>query len=228
VTDPAPYDISLDTPAVALTQSGELQLKVKLDRHGDFKGPIEIEPDWLPNGVSHESTVTIPAGKDEATMKIQASEKAPAGVYKITMNATTTGGDGYSGIGRIRVSSEFVDLRVTEPYLTIDLQRTSVERGKEAVLVGTLRQNKPFSGKATVKLQNLPKGVTMVEPAPEITSKDAEVVFHVRADVDALAGLYKGVNCEVAISDAGQTVRQHTGSGVIRVDEAKGAAGGSQ
>ncbi len=228
VTDPAPYDIALEAPAVPLAQSGEMQLKVKLNRHGDFKGPVEIEPDWLPNGVSHEPPVTIPPGKDEALVKIQANDKAPAGVYKIAMNATTTGGDAYSGIGRIRVSSDLVDLRVAEPYLTIDLQRTSVERGKVAVLVGTLKQNKAFPGKASVTLHQLPKGVTMVEPAPEVTSKDTEVVFHVKADPDALAGLYKGINCELEIRDEGQTIRQHTGNGIIRVDEAKSTAGGSQ
>ena len=228
VVDAAPYRIELEPPATPLTQSGELQLKVKVQRHEAFKGPIEIEPDWLPNGVSHEPAVTIPAGKDEALVKIQANDKAPAGVYKIAMNATTTTGDAYSGIGRMRVSSEFVDLRVTGPYVSIDLQRTSVERGKTAVLVGTLKQNKPFPGKAVVTLHQLPKGVTMVEPAPEVTSKDTEIVFHVKADTDALAGLYKGINCELEIKEAGQTVRQHTGNGIIRVDEAKSGAGGSQ
>jgi hypothetical protein len=108
VTDPAPYDITLESPQIALSQSGELQLKVRVNRHGDFKGPIEVEPDWLPNGVSHEPPVTIPAGKDEVLVKIQANDKAPAGAYRIAMNATTTGGDAYSGIGRIRASSAFV------------------------------------------------------------------------------------------------------------------------
>jgi hypothetical protein len=228
ITDPAPFSISLEAPATGLVQSGELQLKVKVTRHGDFKGSVEIEPDWLPNGVSHEPVVTIPAGKDEAAVKIQANDKAAPGTYKIAMNASTTGGDGYSGIGRVRVSSEFVDLRVSEPYLSIDLQRTSVERGKTAVLIGALRQNKPFPGKATITLRQLPKGVKMLDPAPEITSKDTEVIFHVEADPDALAGLYRGINCEVAIAEAGQTIREHTGNGTLRVDEARTSGGGSQ
>jgi hypothetical protein len=228
ITDPAPYSIALEAPAVGLSQSGELQLKVKLTRNGDFKGAVELEPDWLPNGVSHEPVVTIPAGKDEATVKLQANDKAPPGVYKIAMNATTTGGDGYSGIGRVRVSSEFVDLKVSEPYLSIDLQRTSVERGKKALLIGTLHQNKPFPGKASISLRQLPKGVKMVDPAPEITAKDTEVVFHVEADPDALAGLYRGINCEVVITEAGQTIRQHTGNGTLRVDEARATTGGMQ
>ncbi len=58
----------------------------------------------------------------------------------------------------------------------------------------------------------------MLEPAPAITAKDKEVVFRIEADADALAGLYKGIACEVVFTEAGQTVHSTTGSGVLRVD----------
>lgn len=225
VTQPAPFDIELVQPEIAIAQNSELLLTARVTRHGSFKGAIEIQPDWLPNGVSKEGVLTIPADKTEAAFKIQANDKAPAGVYKVAMNASTTDGDAYSGVGRVRVSSAFIDLKVAEPYLTIDLQRTSVERGKQALLVGVLKQNKPFPGKATITLRQLPKGVKMLEPAPTIGSKDTEVIFHLAADIDALAGLYKGIGCEVAITEEGQTIRQHTGSGILRVDA---PVGGSQ
>ncbi|MDR3703845.1 MAG: PPC domain-containing protein [Candidatus Sulfopaludibacter sp.] len=227
VTQPAPFDIELAQPDIGISQNSELLLTARVTRHGDFQGPIEIQPDWLPNGVSKEGVVTIPARKTEAAFKIQANEKAPAGVYKVAMSASTTGGDSYSGVGRIRVSSQFIDLKVTEPYLTIDLQRTSVERGRQGVLVGVLHQNRPFPGKATITLRQLPKGVTMTEPAPTIGAKDSEVVFHLSADMDVLAGLYKGIGCEVAITEEGQIIRQHTGSGILRID-APATAGGSR
>lgn len=224
VTDPAPFDIELVQPEIALMQNGELLLTARVTRHGDFRGPVEIAPDWLPNGVSKGGVVTIPAGESEATFKIQANEKAPAGVYQVAMNATTTGGDSYSGVGRIRVSSRFIDLHVAEPYVTIDLQRTSVERGKQAQLVGVLHRHKDFPGRATVTLRQLPKGVTMVDPAPTIGAQDTEVVFHLAADMDALAGLYKGIGCDVAFTEDGQTIREHTGSGILRVDAPSGGA----
>ena len=224
VTDPAPFDIALDEPATSLAQNGELMLHVKIARRGDFKGPVEIQPDWVPPGVQKEGVVTIAANKDEATFHLQADAKAAPSVYRIAINASTSGaGDAYSGVGRIRVSSPFVELQVTEPYLTIDLQRTAVERGREAELVGVLKQNKPFAGKATAKLQQLPKGVRMLDPAPQIGPQDKEVVFHIAADNDALAGLYKGIACEVTFTENGQTIRQHTGSGMLRVDAAKTA-----
>jgi len=92
-------------------------------------------------------------------------------------------------------------------------------------LVGVLHQNRPFPGNATVRLQQLPRGVKMVEPAPEISAKDSQVVFHIAADGDALAGLYKGVICEVAFTDAGQPIRERSGSGILRVDAARTPGG---
>jgi hypothetical protein len=221
VTQPAPFDIELEQPAVPLTQSGELLLKAKVVRHGDFKDPIEIIPDWLPPGVSKGAVETIATGKDEATFRIQANDKAAPGVYQIAMNASTTGGDAYSGVGRIRMSSAFVKLTVAEPYLTIDLQRGAVERGKTARITGVLHQKNPFPGEATITLQQLPKGIQMVGPAPRITAKDTEVTFQLEASPDALAGLYKGLSCEVALTVEGQTIRQHTGSGILRIDAAR-------
>jgi len=221
VTQPAPFDIELEQPALPIVQGGDLTLKARITRHGDFKDAVEIVVDWLPSGVSKGNVVTIPAGKDEAVFQIQANDKASKGVYQIAMNASTVGGDAYSGVGRVRVSSKFVDLKVMEPYLSIDLQRGSVEQGKSAQIVATLHQMQPFEGAATLRLQQLPKGVTMLDPAPQITAKDAQVTFQVAADKDALAGLYKGIVCEIAFTEGGQTFKQHSGSGVLRVDEAR-------
>lgn len=221
VTDPAPFWVTLSTPPIPLMRGSELLLKAQIERQQGFEGAVEIQTDWLPPGVSKEPAVTIPAGKTEATFKIQANDKAAPGTYKIAMNASTTGGDAYSGLGRVRVSSEFVELKVAEPYLSIELTRTSVERGKTGEIVGTLKIAHPWEGKATVKLLQLPRGVKMLEPAPAITAKDKEVVFRIEADPDALAGLYKGISCEVAFSEAGQTVHSTTGSGILRVDAAR-------
>ncbi len=148
VTDPAPFRVKLAALPIPLMRGSELLLKAEVERQNGFDGPVEMQTDWLPPGVSKGNTVTIPAGKTEATFKIQANDKAATGSYKIAMNASTTGGDAYSGIGRVRVSSEFVELKVAEPYLSIDLTRTSVERGKKGEIVGTLKVARPFEGQS--------------------------------------------------------------------------------
>ncbi len=221
VTDPAPFEIELQPPAMPLVQGGDLTLNAKVTRRDGFTGPIEIIADWLPPGVSKGAVVTIPAEKDEGVYQIQASDKASKGSFQIALNASTTGGDSYSGVGRIRVSSRFADLKVMEPYLTLDLQHSSVEQGKQSQITASVRQNQPFEGKAVARLQQLPKGVKMLDPAPEITSKDTQVTFRIAAEKDALAGLNKGVTCELTFQQGGQTFKMHSGSGVLRVDAAR-------
>ena len=223
VTQPASFDIELDQPTVPLARNGEMLLHVKVNRHGDFKGPVEMQTDWLPLNVSGSPSVTIPADKTEGSFRIQANDRAIPGKYQVAMNASTTGGDGFSGYGRVRVSSEFVNLEVSDPFVTIDLQRSSVERGHRGEIVGSLKQNKPFTGKAAVTLLRLPKGVTLVQPVPEITASDQRVVFHVDAQPDALLGLYRDIGCELTLTEEGQPIKQHTGSGVLRVDPARDA-----
>ena len=222
VTKPAPFDVSMEAPSIPITRSGEMVLKVKVDRHGDFKGPVELQADWLPPGVSAGGAITVPADKSEGEVKIQANGKADPGLYQVAINASTTqGGDAFSGYGRVRVSTPFVKLEVSEPYLTIDLRRSSVERGKRGEIVGAIKQNKPLPATATVALMRLPKGVTLVGKAPEIKPGDKEVVFEVQASNDALLGMYKEIACEVTVVDKGQTIHQQTGSGILRVDPAK-------
>jgi hypothetical protein len=223
VTDRAPFHVELEQPGVPLTKNGELMLKVKVLRDDDFKQPIEIQTDWLPPNVASGGAVTIPANKSEAEFKIQSNPKAALGVYQLAMNATTQGGDGFSGFGRVRVSSAFVKLEIADPYVTIDLRRSSVERGEKGEIAGVLKLNRPFEGKATVSLKGLPKGVRMLDPAPEITAKDQQVTFKVEADADALLGLSKDVACDLKLTDKGETIHQQIGSGTLRVDPSRGA-----
>jgi hypothetical protein len=168
--------------------------------------------------------VTIPADRTEAEFEIEANDKAATGIYEVAMNASTTGGDGFSGYGRIRVSSQFVKLEVSEPFVSINLQRSSIERGHRGEVVGIIKQNRPFVGKAVLTLLRLPKGISLVGPKPQIASSDQNVVFHIEASPDALPGLYREISCEVAFSENGQPVRQNTGAGILRVDPDRTAA----
>jgi hypothetical protein len=217
VTERAPFDIELEDLQVPLIRNGELTLKVKVRRNGDFHGPIEIQPDWLPPNVSGSPTVTIAADKNEGDFKIQANDKVTLGTYQVAMNASTTGGDGFSGFGRVRVSSRFVNLRISDPYVTATLLRSSLERGKSGEIIAELKQSVHFDGNATVSLLRLPKGISLAAPA-QITSADSRVVLHLKANDDALLGLYRDIGCEILLIDKGQSVKQVTGAGILRVD----------
>ncbi len=165
VTQPVSFHVELVQPQIALSQSGELTLTVKLVRHGDFNEPIDIQPEWLPTGVGGQSAVTIEPGQTEARFLLNAASNASPGQYKVAMNATTTGGLlFYSGVGRRRVSSKFIDLTVGEPYLTMNIHRTAVERGSRAEIVCDVKHLKPFFGQASACCAACPTGSTCSNP----------------------------------------------------------------
>src|SRR5690349_17887196 len=88
-----PFDLILEQPSLPITRSGETLLQVKVNRHGDFKGPVELQCDWLPPGVSGGGTIT--AGKCEGEVRIQANAKAEAGILQIAINGSTQGADAF-------------------------------------------------------------------------------------------------------------------------------------
>jgi len=65
--------------------------------------------------------------------------------------------------------------------------------------------------------------VELVEPLREITSEDKEVTFTVRATADALLGNYQGIVLDVTVIEKGQSIRQLSGSGMLRIDAERGA-----
>jgi hypothetical protein len=221
VTDPAPFHVELERPRVPLVQNGELALKAHIVRNEGFTGAVEISADWLPQNVSKGGVVTIAPDKTDAELTIRAGGNAAAGTYKIVLNASTTTGDRATGAGRVRISTDFVPLTIAEPYMKITLRRSAVEQGRAGEITATVDLAKTFNGEATLGLKNLPKGVTLVEPKPKVTSQTREVVFGIQAGADALAGLYKDVACDVSVTSNGETVHQQAGSGLLRVDPAR-------
>jgi hypothetical protein len=221
VTQPAPFSIKLIPPEIPLSQSGELSLQVQVVRHGQFAGPVDIQPNWLPSGVAGGGAVTIDASESHAIYPLSASANASAGVFKITMNATTADNEWYySGVGRIRVSSEFVNLTVAEPYIDVKFQPVAVRRGQTVRIVCQVEQRKPFSGAAVATIVGLPKGVTLSGPAPKVSPTDKQVEFEVVANSEALLGQYKQLTCELTFREGGQEIRQRSGRGILRVDPA--------
>ncbi len=204
------------------SQGGELSLGVKLTRHDGFNEAVDFQADWLPRGLAGESAVTFAPGQTEAKFAIHADARARPGRYRIAMNATTTGGDVYTGVGRTRVSSAFVDLAVSEPYLTINMHRSAVERGRAAEIVCDINHLKRLPGQVSASLRRLPNGVTLTGDPPRISSGDKQVRFAIEAGPEALVGQYAGIVCEVTVEENGQIIRQQAGTGVLRVDPSRG------
>ncbi len=226
VTDAAPFRVQVDEPKSTLVQNGEMALKFKVIREKGYEGPVTVQMEWKPTGISTTTPVTVPAGETEGTYLLGAARNATAAVHQITLTAASGGARaGYSETGnRTYIASQPFKLTVAEPHIDAKIARLSIERGKTATLVCKLNHLQPFEGKAIATLARLPRGIELVEATREITSKDKEVTFTLRATGDALVGNYQGIVLDLTVTDNGQSVRQLSGSGVLRVDAERGVA----
>lgn len=219
VTDAPPYQIDVGQPAIPLSQNGELSLPVKITRRPGFDEAVEFQFDWVPGGVEGEPTVTIAAGESEGFLRLSATGSAVPDTYRLALTASTTGGSYYLGAGRTRVSSDFIDITVAQPYVDLKADPVSVRRGETSRVIWKVDHKKPFEGEATTTLLGLPKGVTVTN-APVLKAGDKELVFDVSATGEALLGQYKELGCEIVVTEGGQAIRQRTGKGILRVDPA--------
>lgn len=224
VAEPAPFRIQVEEPKSALVQNGEMGIKFTIERASGFDGPVTVQMEWRPNGISTMTPVTIPAGQSEGQYLLGAARNAPAGTYQVALTAMSGGArQGYYEVAnRIYVASQPFRLRVAEPHIEARIARTSIERGKTAQVVCRLTHLQPFTGKAKATLGRLPRGVELVEPVREVTSEDKEVTFTLRATPECLVGNYQGIVLDVTVLEDGQAIRQLSGYGVLRIDGERG------
>jgi len=225
VTEPAPFHVEVEEPKSSLVQNGEMALKFKVHRVAGFDGSVTVQMDWKPTGLSTATPVTVPGDQTEGTYLLGAARNATAGVHRVTLTAMNgSSRRGYNdGESRTYVASQPFRLTVAEPHVDARIARTSIERGKTTTLVCKLNHLQAFTGKARATIARLPRGIELVEPTREITSADKEVTFTLRATSEALVGNYQGIVLDLTVIDNGQSVRQLSGSGILRVDAERGA-----
>jgi hypothetical protein len=224
VTEPAPFSIEIEEPKSALVQNGEISLKFKINRAEGFEEPVSVAMEWKPNGVSTGTPVTMRPDKADGEYLLGAARNATAGSYLVTLSAVSGAQrPAYrDGANRTYVSTKPFKLIVAEPHIDAKFARASIERGKTANLTVKLNHLKPFEGKAKATLARLPRGVQLVEPVREITSEDKEVTFTLKATEECLTGGYQGITLEVTVIEDGQSVKQLSGYGTLRIDAERG------
>jgi hypothetical protein len=84
-----------------------------------------------------------------------------------------------------------------------------------------LHENRRIPAVARAVLKHLPHGVVQVGGPVEIAPGADSCAFEVEVTRDALIGQYKEIFLEISIPEGTRTVRQQTGSGVLRVDPEK-------
>lgn len=221
VTDPAPFTIDVTPPRIPLIRNGSLEIAVHVTRHRDFTGPIDVQAEWLPGGVSGAPAMTIPPDKTAAIYTLTASGGAPVATSQVALIATTTDGIDsgyYTGVGRVRVSTPFFKIDVADPHIDLKSQPVAVRRGQRGRVVWRVEHRRPFEGQATAELLGLPKGVRVVGSPARLLPGQSELAFEIEVPQETLLGPYRELSCEVSLMESGQEIKQRLGRGVLRVD----------
>ncbi|MCA9065563.1 MAG: hypothetical protein KDA96_20990, partial [Planctomycetaceae bacterium] len=220
VTDPAPFSLEIDQPRISLVRGGELAIPVRIIRHNGFAEPVEIRCGGMPRSIATPPPTIIPGDQSEGVLQLGAEPTAPLQSVPLYVIGSTIRDeiDPFLGAGHIRVSSEIVALQVAEPWVELAAAPDSIRRGQTRAFVWTVRQRSPFAGAARVTLLGLPRGVSVLEPLPEISKDSSEVAFTLQATDEALLGPVNGLTCEVAVPVGDQILIQRTGSGTLRID----------
>jgi hypothetical protein len=220
IVDPPPFSVDIDEPKVPIVRGGGLGIPVRITRRNGYDEPIGLQFDYGPKGIGRPPQVTVPSGESTAVVELSAEAGAPLGAKPLVITALTKsqGDQSWCGHGQIRVSSAIVNLSVAEPFVELAAEPESLRRGERKEFVWTLQHKSPFDGKASVKLIGVPKGVSVIEPLPQITNDSKQIAFQVEANDDALLGSVDGLSCEVIVKAGGQEIRQRSGKGVLRID----------
>jgi len=211
VTKEAPFKLRIVEPRVPLVQAGSMRLEVVAERATNFDEPIELKMIWNPPGISSQSETTIPKGATNTFYQLNAGGGAETRAWKIAVlgHAQVDGGQVY-------VSTQLAKLEVAKPFLTGKIETLWLSPGKTGKLTVNLEQQKPFEGKAKVRLQGLPEKVTT--PEQEISSTNSEVVFDITVDAQCSPGSHKNLFCAVDIKQ-GEDLIPHTiaAGGILRI-----------
>ncbi|MEM0969229.1 MAG: hypothetical protein AAGJ31_07765, partial [Verrucomicrobiota bacterium] len=212
VIEPLPFRLELEPPSSPLVRNGQTSMKVVAHRSPGFTKPITVRWMWRPPGVSCNSTVTIPEGKNSANFNLSANGNAELRTWKVCAQGESNGGKGV-----MFGSSDLVDLTVGESLVDMKMVMTTVKRGGKSEILIEVNDADGFEKDAKVSLVGMPP---KTKTSPVTLSKgQKEIRFAIEAADDAPVGQHKNLFCQLEIPVDGKTVRQRSAfGGILRVD----------
>lgn len=219
VTDELPVTIELAQPKVPVFVDGQLGLKVTAARKAGaegkpaYDGQIQIQLLFVPPGIGTPGVVNIGKGETEGTITVSANGKATPAKWKTCVIANFDAGDGQTWI-----STGLIELEIAPVFLAGAIKRTYVDQGSEGKVTVELDHKVPFDGKAKLKLEGLPSGVTAEDV--EFTKDDKEVTFTIKAAPDVKTGQHKTLIATFTLVKNGEPmVSTIARNGILRVDK---------
>lgn len=210
VVEEAPFELAILSPPVPLVRNGTMELRVRAKRAEGYPSPIKITLPWRPPGVGAPPEVTIPEGKSEISIPINANGEASIRKWPIAVT-----GEASTDRGKVRVSSPFVTLELAEPYLHGSIDLVTTEVGKNITLTCALENLRPFDGEAEFTLQGLPHKVT-AKPV-KFTAQDTEIKVPLIVPADVKPGKNKNIFAQVLITESKNPVPHQIAQGTTLI-----------
>ncbi len=214
VCSEVPLKLHLEQPKVPLLQTGSLGLKVRLERSGDFKGPVTLGLLYVPPGIGSLGTMQVKEGESEATYIISANANAPLKSWLVCLVGTAD-----FGKGPVWMSTGLVNIQVEDPFVAGQITRSFVDQGDTTTVRVKLEHKRPFEGTAKLSLLGLPPNCT-AEDRP-FTKDDKEVEFTVKAGPNTPTATHKQLFCQFQLErDGAPMISAFGNGGILRVDKA--------
>jgi hypothetical protein len=212
VVEELPFHLEIVQPNVPLVRAGMMQLKVVVKKKEGWDEEIHVQFPFRPPGIGANSEIVIPKGQNEGLYQLNADGNAALGKWPIYAL-------GYANInGAAWASTQMATLEVADPYVGLEIQRASVEQGKETEMPITVSILKEIKQPAEVILLGLPHKVT-AEPL-QIAADTKELVFKIKTAPDSPEGTHKNVFCQVTVVENGeQIVHARLGNSELRIDK---------
>ncbi len=213
VVEPVPFRVKLHKPATPIVRGGSTNLKVEIIRDANFSKDVVVKILTKPPGIGARSNIKISSKDTIGHYPLTANGGAPIGEWQIGVQGESPA----EGGGNMLAASEFVKLKVEEPYLSMKINMAAVQRGQQGEMVCDLDISRPFEGFAKAELKGLPP-FSATEQV-EFDANTSQIRFPISTEDKSRAGLTKNLFCFVRVPFSGRLVTHTVGQGgQIRLD----------
>lgn len=213
VVEPVPFKVKLHPPSTPIVRGGSLNLKVEVIRDANFSKEIVVKILAKPPGIGAKGNIKIPSGKNFGFYSLTANGGTPIGEWEIGVQGEAAA----SGGGQILAASNFIKLKTEEPYLSLKINMSAVQRGQQGEMVCDLDIMRPFKGLAKAELKGLPPFSSTEQI--DFDANSSQIRFPITTEDKARAGLTKNLFCFVRIPFSGELITHSVGQGgQIRLD----------
>lgn len=207
VVDELPFSIEIVEPKVPIVRNGSMMLKVIAKKKEGWDEQINVQFPFRPPGVSAQSSINIPKGKNEVLYPLNANGNAQIKEWKVYALASS---------GGMWCSSQLAKLEVADAFSTFAMQRAACEQGQEAQILCKINHNKEFTGEAVAQLLGIPPKVTTSDI--KVNKETQEIVFTLKTDPASPVGKHNLV-CRLTITENGEQIVSRAGTVQLQIDK---------